>query len=221
VIATEADNFAPAVAGQSLLWTRSVVTDAVVVVPSGGGDARILVDRAELPSWSPDGRHVAFITGAWRLADWALNLDAGIVDLDGDARAASKPRAFVAGYHEDFTPFWSPDGHWIATALTDGATTNIWTLSTADGAMKQITDFSGRSTGIARSMSWSTDSQHIYAAVAQQERELISRRTREALAAAKARGVKLGRQQTADDQKAAAAARDAALEPVLRLRGTG
>jgi len=57
---------------------------------------------------------------------------------------------------------------------------------------------------------------HIYAAVAQQERELISRRTREALAAAKARGVKLGRQQTADDQKAAAAARDAALEPILR-----
>ena len=57
---------------------------------------------------------------------------------------------------------------------------------------------------------------HIYAAVAQQERELISRRTREALAAAKARGVKLGRQQIADDQKAAAAARDAALEPILR-----
>jgi DNA invertase Pin-like site-specific DNA recombinase len=57
---------------------------------------------------------------------------------------------------------------------------------------------------------------HIHAAVAQKERELISRRTKEALAAAKARGVKLGRQEIADTNKAAAAARDAALEPILR-----
>jgi len=57
---------------------------------------------------------------------------------------------------------------------------------------------------------------HIYAAMAQQERAMISRRTKEALAAAKARGVKLGRQEIADANKAAAAARDAELEPALR-----
>jgi len=57
---------------------------------------------------------------------------------------------------------------------------------------------------------------HIYAAMAQQEREMISRRTREALQAAKARGVKLGRQEIADANKAAAAARDAVLEPALK-----
>ena len=48
---------------------------------------------------------------------------------------------------------------------------------------------------------------HIYAAMAQQERAMISRRTKEALAAAKARGVKLGRQETADANRLAAAAR--------------
>ena len=57
---------------------------------------------------------------------------------------------------------------------------------------------------------------HIYAALAQQEREMISRRTKEALAVAKARGVRLGRQEIADANRDAAAARDAELEPVLR-----
>jgi DNA invertase Pin-like site-specific DNA recombinase len=57
---------------------------------------------------------------------------------------------------------------------------------------------------------------HIYAALAQQEREMISRRTKEALQAAKARGKRLGRQETADANRLAAAARDAKLEPVLR-----
>jgi DNA invertase Pin-like site-specific DNA recombinase len=56
---------------------------------------------------------------------------------------------------------------------------------------------------------------HIYAALAQKERAMISERTRAALAEAKARGVKLGNQAQADANKAAAAARDAAMRPVI------
>jgi DNA invertase Pin-like site-specific DNA recombinase len=56
---------------------------------------------------------------------------------------------------------------------------------------------------------------HIYAAMAQQERAMISRRTKEALAAAKARGVKLGRQEIGDANREAAAARDVELKPIL------
>jgi DNA invertase Pin-like site-specific DNA recombinase len=56
---------------------------------------------------------------------------------------------------------------------------------------------------------------HVYAALAEQERRMISERTKAALAAAKARGVKLGNQALADANKAAAAARDAELRPVL------
>lgn len=56
---------------------------------------------------------------------------------------------------------------------------------------------------------------HIKAAVAQEERRLIAQRTREALAAAKQRGTRLGNQAQADANKAAAATRDAQLRPIL------
>src|SRR6516162_2960054 len=56
---------------------------------------------------------------------------------------------------------------------------------------------------------------HIYAALAEKERALISERTKVALQAAKERGVQLGNQAQADANKAAAAARDAQLRPIL------
>jgi len=41
-------------------------------------------------------------------------MDGGVISVDRDARRISEPAAFVTGYHEDFTPAWSPDGKWIA-----------------------------------------------------------------------------------------------------------
>jgi DNA invertase Pin-like site-specific DNA recombinase len=56
---------------------------------------------------------------------------------------------------------------------------------------------------------------HLYAALAEKERSLISKRTKEGLAAAKARGQKLGNANLAAANKAAAAERADALQAVF------
>jgi DNA invertase Pin-like site-specific DNA recombinase len=61
---------------------------------------------------------------------------------------------------------------------------------------------------------------HVYAALAEQERRLISRRTKEALRAAKARGKKLGRHGKVQGPKLAKANKKAADEAAEALRGT-
>src|SRR5271166_1066771 len=70
-------------------------------------------------------------------------------------------------------PALSRDGKWMAQALTDGLTTNIWLLSTATGEWRQITDFSERATFIARRVSWSSDGRSIFAAVAEGNSDII------------------------------------------------
>jgi serine/threonine protein kinase len=67
----------------------------------------------------------------------------------------------------------SPDGRNLATLLRDGATTNIWLLPTGGGPMTPVTDFGDRFVTMTRSVSWSRDSQHIYAAVAENRADVV------------------------------------------------
>jgi Tol biopolymer transport system component len=67
----------------------------------------------------------------------------------------------------------SPDGEWLVTPLIDVATTNLWALPTAGGALKPLTDFGDRSIVIARSVSWSADGKYIYAAVSEIETDVV------------------------------------------------
>jgi Tol biopolymer transport system component len=70
-------------------------------------------------------------------------------------------------------PALSPDGQWLALPLTDGFTTNIWALSTASGAWRQVTDFGDRAVFIARRVSWSADGRSLVAAIGEGDADIV------------------------------------------------
>ena len=70
-------------------------------------------------------------------------------------------------------PALSPDGKWLAQALTDGAATNIWALSIETGEWRQITDFGDRPTFIARRVSWSSDGRFVLAALGEGDSDIV------------------------------------------------
>jgi eukaryotic-like serine/threonine-protein kinase len=84
----------------------------------------------------------------------------------------------VHGSRIPFSPLYihpalSKDGQWLALGLADGATSNLWMLSTADGSWRQLTDFGEEPTIIARQVSWSPDGQYLYAAVSKNRGDIV------------------------------------------------
>ena len=164
------DNFGPAVIGGNLYWSRNLTSDSIALIPAEGGEAKELVTGGQIPMWSPDSKRIGYSFGGWRLADWALNLDAAVVGVDENGQRSSAPAVIISGYHEDFPPAWSPDGHWIAfhshrskTPVPEyssaGSTDDIYLRRADDPAAPEIraTDF-GWETGPAY---WSPDGQKL------------------------------------------------------------
>lgn len=94
---------------------------------------------------------------------------------DGPSRlVASVPASRLASWQiQIVNPSLSPDGQWLAQALIDGFTTNIWALSTTSGEWRQVADFGDRSTFIARRVAWSPDGRFILAAVGEGDADIV------------------------------------------------
>ncbi|HEU4692566.1 MAG TPA: protein kinase [Vicinamibacterales bacterium] len=141
--------------------------------PEGGDPVGVRDDKGNRSALSPDGSTLYYVIERPAVSGGA----------DYEIRAASPetaPSRVLARIPAQRIPLWqlihpvvSPDGKWLALPLTDGFSTNIWTLATAGGEMRQLTEFGDRPTYIARRVAWSTDGKWIVAALGQGDADIV------------------------------------------------
>jgi Tol biopolymer transport system component len=142
------------------------------VAADGGTPTTVRRDPVIAPAASPDGTlyFVAPPRGGSRMGEWVLqkarpeSAEARTLTSINGARVPTDPN--------NIHPILSPDARWLAQPLIDSGTTNLWLIDTRDGTMKPATAFD-RPVVIARRVSWSRDSRHIYAAVAETDADVV------------------------------------------------
>ena len=162
--------------GQWLYYTPNVNAEEFClekIAVAGGPPVAVRGDRnATAPAMRGDTLYYASLvapqSGSW---DWEIR-------RASPEHGPSQVVAHVAGTRLAVSPIYmhlslSRDGHWLALALFDGASSNLWMLSTADGSWRQVTDFRDQPTTIARQVSWSPDGQYLYAAISKTNADIV------------------------------------------------
>jgi Tol biopolymer transport system component len=160
------------------LYYRSTIGMRVEKIPIDGGDAVRVRDEVDVSHPAPAADGSFYFTKAVR---WDIfGLWRGDFDVFRAQPEDGPPKtlARILGERVPVSPlllqlFLSPDGRQLAVPLIDGATTNVWALPTDGRPMRPITDFGDRSILIVRSVSWSADSRHLFAAIAEVETDIV------------------------------------------------
>ncbi len=138
-----------------------------------GRSALVRTDNGWSSAVTPDGSALYYMVPL-------LNVN-GVADYEVRvARPDTGPSQALARISGDRFPHWqnpqaviSHLGKWLVLPLNDGVQTNLWLVSTADGKLRQVTDFGSRRTFIARRVSWSSNDRYVYAAVGDGDSDII------------------------------------------------
>ena len=157
--------------------TRGAGTgDEIVLrkIPADGGNAVTVTTEQSRNVVGSDGTTLYYVFER-RLVDGTPEFEIRAANPeDGPFRVLARIPPTRVPTWQIVNPALSPNGQWLAQALTDGLTTNIWALSTTTGQWRQVTDFGDRRTVIARRVSWSSDGRSILAAVAEASADIVS-----------------------------------------------
>jgi Tol biopolymer transport system component len=143
-------------------------------VPAAGGSPVVVrSDRASRVAVSPDGASL-FYAIELPVVTGGSDLEIRVArPLDAPSRVLARISARRAAPWGGFQPVISPDGQWLALALLDGVTSNLWALSTSTGQLRQLTDFGEQPIFITRRVSWSSDGRAIFAAVGEGDSDIV------------------------------------------------
>jgi TolB protein len=134
------DDLAPPRKNDSDIKVVELATGKTITLITGGVNT--------YPSWSPDGKHVAF-----RRMVAEINSEVFVADADGsNARNLTNHPAF------DGWPAWSPDGTRIAFASNRNSSYQIFVMNADGSEVRLLANTEGRAT----SPQWSRDGRKIY-----------------------------------------------------------
>jgi Tol biopolymer transport system component len=139
--------------GTRLAFVRPNVEMDIYRLPFGGSPSPLLASAFPdiTPSYSPDGRRIAFQSGR---AGEGEPSDIWLADADGsNATRLTRGPGSLQG-----SPCWSPDGRWIAFNALSAGETDIWAIRTDGSGLRQVT----REPGSEVVPSWSRDGRFIY-----------------------------------------------------------
>ena len=128
----------------------------IYVMDADGGNLQRLTNQPDSdfhPSWSPDGKWIAFLSRRDQVrSKHGIAAEIYVMDAGG-----GNPQRLTNNPHADYHPSWSPDGKQIAFASVRDGNTDIYVMDADGGNQQRLTE--NRKNDF--SPSWSPDGKRI------------------------------------------------------------